>query len=129
ASRHGLWIVANEVYGRFCYGNAPRAPSFHNVMEPEDRILFVNTFSMNWAMTGWRIGCIEADPAFGQIVENLIQASTSGVAVFMQRAAVTALDEGEAFVAHQIERARRGREIVARLGETGRVRMVPPAGA
>jgi aspartate/methionine/tyrosine aminotransferase len=128
ARRHGLWIVADEVYSRFFY-EGPRAPSFHDVMEAGDRILFVNTFSKNWAMTGWRIGWIEADPSLGQIVENLIQASTSGVAVFMQRAAVTALEQGDAFVAHQIERARNGREIVAKLNGTGRVQLVPPAGA
>ena len=129
ARRHGLWIVADEVYGRFFYGDAPRAPSFHDVMEEGDRILFVNTFSKNWAMTGWRIGWIEADPSLGQVIENLIQASTSGVAVFMQRAAVVALERGEGFVAHQIERARRGRDIVARLGDTGRVRLATPDGA
>jgi aspartate/methionine/tyrosine aminotransferase len=129
ARRHGLWIVADEIYARFYYGGAPRAPSFRDVMEEGGRILFVNTFSKNWAMTGWRIGWIEADPSLGQIIENLIQASTSGVAVFMQRAAVVALERGEGFVAHQIERARRGREIVARLNATGRVRLVPPAGA
>lgn len=33
ARRHGLWIVADEVYGRFYYGDAPRAPSFHDVAE------------------------------------------------------------------------------------------------
>jgi aspartate/methionine/tyrosine aminotransferase len=129
ARKHGLWIVADEVYGRFYFGNAARAPSFHDVMQPDDRILFVNTFSKNWAMTGWRIGWIEADPSLGQVIENLIQASTSGVAVFMQRAAVVALERGESFVAHQVERARRGRDIVAKLTETGRVRIVPPAGA
>lgn len=129
ARRHGLWIVADEVYGRFFYGAARRAPSFHDMMEPEDRILFVNTFSKNWAMTGWRIGWIEADPALGQAIENLIQASTSGVAVFMQRAAIVALEQGENFTAEQIERARRGRTIVSALNETGRVRMAQPAGA
>jgi aspartate/methionine/tyrosine aminotransferase len=129
ARRHGLWIVADEVYGRFFYGGAPRAPSFHDVMEPGDRILFVNTFSKNWAMTGWRVGWIEADPLLGQAIENLIQASTSGVAVFMQRACIVALERGESFVTHQVERARRGRDIVARLEETGRVRLAPPAGA
>ena len=129
ARRHGLWIVADEVYGRFYYGDAPRAPSFHDVMAADDRILFVNTFSKNWSMTGWRIGWIEADPSLGQVIENLIQASTSGVAVFMQRAAVAALEGGEHYVARQIERARRGREIVAQLAATGRVRLVPPAGA
>jgi len=129
ARKHDLWIVADEIYARFYYGDAPRAPSFRDVMQAGDRIIFVNTFSKNWAMTGWRIGWIEVDPSLGQIVENLIQASTSGVAVFMQRAAVVALERGEGFVAHQIERARRGREIVAKLRDTGRVRLVPPAGA
>jgi aspartate/methionine/tyrosine aminotransferase len=129
ARKHGLWIVADEVYGRFYFGGAPRAPSFHDVMEPDDRILFVNTFSKNWAMTGWRIGWIEADPSLGPVIENLIQASTSGVAVFMQRAAVVAIERGEGFVAHQVERARRGRDIVAKLADTGRVRLVRPDGA
>ena len=67
-------------------------------MAPEDRIVFVNTFSKNWAMTGWRMGWIAAHPSLGQVVENLIQYSTSGVAQFMQRAGVVALEQGEDFV-------------------------------
>ena len=59
ARRHGLWIVADETYARFWYGEGARAPSFFDVMEPDDRILFVNTFSKNWAMTGWRVGWID----------------------------------------------------------------------
>jgi aspartate/methionine/tyrosine aminotransferase len=130
ARRHGLWIVADETYARFWYGEGPRAPSFFDVMEPEDRILFVNTFSKNWAMTGWRIGWIAAHPALGQVIENMIQYSTSGVAQFMQRAAVTAIERGESFVTHLVERARRGRDIACEvLGETGRCRFVPPLGA
>src|SRR3954447_14873707 len=111
ARRHGLWIVADETYARFWYGEGSRAPSFFDVMEPEDRILFVNTFSKNWAMTGWLIGWIVAHPSLGQVIENMIQYATSGVAQFMQRAAVTALERGEDFAAHMVERARRGRDI------------------
>jgi aspartate/methionine/tyrosine aminotransferase len=130
ARRHGLWIVADETYGRFWYGVGARAPSFIDVMEPEDRVLFVNTFSKNWAMTGWRIGWIMADPALGQVIENMVQYSTSGVAQFMQRAAVAALERGESFVEHQIARARRGRDIVCRgLAATGRCRFAVPQGA
>src|ERR1700730_9577569 len=50
ARRHGLWIIADEIYSRFWYEDGPRAPSFHDVMTAEDRVLFVNTFSKNWAM-------------------------------------------------------------------------------
>ena len=130
ARRRGLWIIADETYGRFWYGEGERAPSFIDVMASEDRILFVNTFSKNWAMTGWRVGWIMTHPALGQVVENLIQYSTSGVAQFMQRASVTALERGEGFVQHQIARARQGRAIVCdRLASTGRCRFAWPQGA
>jgi aspartate/methionine/tyrosine aminotransferase len=130
ARKNNLWIIADETYARFWYGEGPRAPSFYDVMERDDRVLFVNTFSKNWAMTGWRIGWIAANPALGQVIENMIQYATSGVAQFMQRAAVTAIDRGESFVTHLIERARRGRDIACDiLGRTGRCRLVPPQGA
>jgi aspartate/methionine/tyrosine aminotransferase len=130
ARQHGLWIIADETYARFWYGEGPRAPSFFDVMDAEDRVLFVNTFSKNWAMTGWRIGWIAAHPSLGQVIENMIQYATSGVAQFMQRAAVTAIERGESFVTHLIERARRGREISCNaLAATGRVRFAQPDGA
>ena len=134
ARTRGLWIIADEIYGRFVYETAPavdgvRAASFRDVMEPQDRILFVQTFSKNWAMTGWRVGWLEAPVALGPTIENLIQYSSSGTPVFLQRAALVALERGESFVAHQIARAHRGREIVCRLTRTGRVVLPPPAGA
>jgi aspartate/methionine/tyrosine aminotransferase len=130
ARKHGLWIIADETYARFWYGEGPRAPSFFDVMEPDDRVLFVNTFSKNWAMTGWRVGWIVAHPSLGQVIENLVQYSTSGVAQFMQRAAVVALERGESFAEHMIARARRGRDISCDgLMKTGRVRFAVPQGA
>ncbi|MDU0339433.1 pyridoxal phosphate-dependent aminotransferase [Bosea rubneri] len=130
ARKHGIWIIADEIYARFVYDGSARAASFHDVMEQEDRILFVQTFSKNWAMTGWRIGWIEAPPALGQIIENLIQYSTSGSPVFVQRAAIAALDEGEPFVAEQIARAKEGRRIIAEgLKATNRVSLQAPDGA
>ena len=130
ARKHGIWIIADEIYARFVYDGSPRAASFHDVMEQEDRVLFVQTFSKNWAMTGWRVGWIEVPPAFGQIVENLIQYSTSGSPVFVQRAASAALEEGEPFVAEQIARATEGRRIVAEgLKATNRVNLQAPDGA
>jgi aspartate/methionine/tyrosine aminotransferase len=134
ARRHGLWVIADEIYGRFVFDGplaveGSRAPSFRDVMAPDDRVIFVQTFSKNWAMTGWRLGWLEAPPALGQIIENLVQYSSSGTPVFIQRAGIAALDQGEGFLAHQVTRVRRGREIVDRLTRTGRVVLPPPAGA
>jgi aspartate/methionine/tyrosine aminotransferase len=129
AREKGLWIIADEVYNRFVY-DRDRAPSFYDVMEESDQILFVNTFSKNWAMTGWRIGWLAAPPELGQVIENLIQYSTSGVAAFMQRAAVAALEDGETFVAEQVARAGASRQIICdALAGSNRVRFARPDGA
>ncbi len=129
ARAKGLWVIADEVYGRFCY-TQPLAPSFLDVAERDDRILYVNTFSKNWAMTGWRVGWLQAPAELGQEIENLIQYSTSGVAAFMQRAAIVAVNEGEPFVAKQIARARAGRKIVCEaLAPLDRVKFAWPDGA
>jgi aspartate/methionine/tyrosine aminotransferase len=130
ARRHGIWIIADEIYGRFVHDGSPRAASFHDIMSDKDRVMFVQTMSKNWAMTGWRVGWIEAPPELGQVIENLIQYSTSGVPVFVQRAAIAALDDGEPFVADQIARASEGRRTVLDgLGQTSRIRLAAPDGA
>ena len=129
ARRHGLWIIADEIYGRLTY-DGRRAPSFHDVMAPDDKILFVQTLSKNWAMTGFRIGWLEAPPELGYVIENLVQYTTSGVPVFNQRAATAALEQGETFLAWQIERCRRSRDILCEgLAKTGRVRFFKPEAA
>ncbi len=125
----GIFVIADEIYGRFFYEGG-RAPSFHDVMEPGDAILFVNSFSKNWAMTGWRVGWIEAPAEFGDVIENLVQYSNSGVAPFIQRGAIAALREGEEFVDGQIARAETARDIFCEtLRATNRVSLTMPAGA
>lgn len=129
ARKHGLWIVADEIYARFYYSGV-RAPSFFDVKDDDDRILFVNSFSKNWSMTGWRVGWIVAPPAMGQVIENLIQYSTSGVAAFMQKGAVAAIEQGEAVVLDNIARATAARDILCdALTATNRVALTKPEGA
>ncbi|WP_119257576.1 pyridoxal phosphate-dependent aminotransferase [Shinella zoogloeoides] len=129
ARRHDLWIMADEIYALYHYAGG-RAPSFLDVMEDGDRVIFVNSFSKNWSMTGWRVGWIVAPPEIGQVLENLIQYSTSGVPQFLQQGAVVALDEGDAFVQANIDKAARNRDIFCdALITTNRVETLKPDGA
>lgn len=129
ARRKGLWIIADEIYSLFHYEGG-RAPSFLDLMDADDRILFVNSFSKNWSMTGWRMGWLLVHPSLQQVFENLIQYSTSGVAQFMQKAGVAALDHGDPYIAEQVASARKARDIACgRLANTGRIRLSPPTGA
>ncbi|MBY3124749.1 pyridoxal phosphate-dependent aminotransferase [Rhizobium laguerreae] len=129
ARKHDLWILADEIYARYYFAGG-RAPSFLDVMDEGDKIIFVNSFSKNWSMTGWRVGWIVAPPEMGQVLENLIQYSTSGVAQFMQKGAVAALDQGDDFVAANIAKAARSRDILCdALIATNRVETLKPDGA
>ncbi|MCM2291455.1 pyridoxal phosphate-dependent aminotransferase [Allorhizobium sp. BGMRC 0089] len=130
ARKRGIWILADEIYALYHFAGQGRAPSFLDVMEADDRIIFANSFSKNWSMTGWRVGWLVAPPEIGQVLENLIQYSTSGVAQFMQRGAVAALDEGDDFVRDNIARARTSRDLLLdALIATNRVRSAKPDGA
>ncbi|CDM56404.1 MULTISPECIES: pyridoxal phosphate-dependent aminotransferase [Rhizobium] len=129
ARKHDLWIMADEIYARYYFAGG-RAPSFLDVMEPDDKVMFVNSFSKNWSMTGWRVGWIVAPPQTGQVLENLIQYSTSGVAQFIQRGAVAALNDGDEFVQSNIDKAKRSRDILCdALIATNRVETLKPDGA
>ena len=132
--RRGIWLLGDEVYSRFYYphegDNRTVAPSLLECCDPEERLILANTFSKNWAMTGWRIGWLQAPQSIGQVIENLIQYNTSGVASFMQSAAAVALDEGEPFMAQQVERAQTGLNIVLdTLGARSDVQYQKPEGA
>lgn len=119
----GIWIIADEVYVRFHYGQ-PVAPSFLQIAEPEDPVLVVNSFSKSWSMTGWRIGWLTHPPSCRRTQAMLVQYNTSGTATFLQHAAVTAIEEGEGYVESYRDRSRRGRDIVCdALGNLPRVRL------
>lgn len=129
ARKAGIWIIADEIYARYFYAGH-RSASFLDLAQEDDRIIYVNTFSKNWSMTGWRVGWIKAPAELGQVFENLIQFSTSGVAQFMQQGALAALNEGDAYVEELKEQARRNRDILCdALMATNRVRLSKPDGA
>jgi len=93
----GTWILTDEVYERLYY-DGPRAPSFLDIAEPEDRVIAVNSFSKSWAMTGWRLGWLVVPPGVTDSVAKLVEYNTSCAPVFVQRAGVAALDQGDDFI-------------------------------
>ncbi len=115
--KRGLWILADEVYSRFFYGERgeTRAPSFLDICDDEEQLLLCNTFSKNWAMTGWRVGWLQAPKALGPAIERIVQVTSSGTPAFLQRGCIAALDTGDAFLEAQVAKARANRDLVVRL--------------
>ena len=105
--RHGIWIVADDVYERLYYGADDCAPSFLALADPAERVLSTNSFSKAWSMTGWRLGWIVAPLALMDDLGKLIEYNTSCSPVFVQRAGVVAIEHGEPTVAHTLSRFRK----------------------
>jgi len=128
--RHGIWIVADDVYERLHYAAPGCAPSFLDIALPDDRVVSTNSFSKSWLMTGWRLGWIIAPQALMPDLGKLIEYNTSCSPVFVQRAGVVALRDGEPTVAHTFQRYAWAREfLVAALSAMPGVEAAAPAGA
>jgi aspartate aminotransferase len=97
--RHGIWIMADDVYERLSFGPAASAPSFLPLADPEDRLISTNSFSKAWRMTGWRLGWMVAPPSLMEALGVLLEYNTSCAPDFVQEGAVAALTEGEPHVA------------------------------
>ncbi len=125
----GLTIVADEVYVRLAY-DRPRAPSFLDIDEPDDRLIVVNSFSKSWSMTGWRLGWLTHAASLGDVFAKLNEFNIAAPTSFVQHAGVTAVRDGEDFVLATVERYRRNRDLVyQRLAAMPRVRLARPEGA
>jgi len=129
----GIWIIADDVYERLYYDAPPAracAPSFLDLSSPGDRVVSTNSFSKAWLMTGWRLGWIVAPGTLLPDLGKLIEYNTSCSPTFVQRAAVVAINDGEATIAHTLERYRAARDLlVAELNAIPDVSAAAPAGA
>ncbi len=129
ARARGLWILADEVYAHFTYDGAV-APSFLQVCGEDDRLIVTNTFSKNWAMTGWRAGWLVYPRGLAATFAKLGQYNTTSIPTFIQHAAVCALDEGDAFIRTMVARCAESRAILLEgLSRLPGVTVSPPDGA
>ncbi|WP_342162373.1 pyridoxal phosphate-dependent aminotransferase [Methylobacterium sp. SD21] len=129
ARERGLWILADEVYAHFTY-DGPIAPSFLQICTEHDRLIVANTFSKNWAMTGWRAGWLIFPKGLAETFAKLGQYNTTSIPTFVQHAAVTALDEGDGFIRTMVERCAEARAIlIDGLSRLPGASIAPPEGA
>ena len=82
-------IISDEIYEYINYtGKHESIAQFDDL---KNRVIIVNGLSKGFAMTGWRLGYIAADPAIVKGCEKLQGQFTSGTNSIAQRAAIDAL--------------------------------------
>lgn len=130
--RHGIWLVADEVYERLAFDadDVHGAPSFLDIASRDERVVVVNSFSKAWAMTGWRLGWLVAPAAVMADLSKLVEYNTSCAPGFVQAAGEVALRDGEPFVRSFVAALRDARDhLVAALRTLPGVEVPPPPGA
>lgn len=131
--RHGIWIVADDAYERLYFDGAPGAlatSSFLDIATPDDRVVSANTFSKSWMMTGFRLGWIVAPSALMPDLGKLVEFNICCAQVFVQRAGIAAVTQGDAVTAGFVERLRRSRDfLIPRLAAIPGVSAIAPPGA
>lgn len=129
ARARGLWIIADEVYAHFTY-DGPIAPSFLQICDQDDLLIVTNTFSKNWAMTGWRAGWLVMPRGLDTAFTKLSEYNTTSIPTFIQHAAVEALDRGDSFIKDLVRRCAESRAIlVDGLSKLPGMSVLPPDGA
>ena len=82
-------IISDEIYEYINFvGHHESIAQFENV---KDRVIIVNGLSKGFAMTGYRLGYIAANPMVAKACEKIQGQFTSGANAITQRAAITAL--------------------------------------
>jgi aspartate/methionine/tyrosine aminotransferase len=109
ARRHKLWLVADEVYERLYYLGST-VPSILCKATRDDAVIVVQSFSKAWCMTGWRLGWLVARKDFLARVIPLNEFFVSCAASFVQKAAETALRDGEEWIRTLVGRLRANRD-------------------
>ncbi len=113
ARRHGLWLVADEVYERLNYtGPTPTTPvpTILKQATREDAVIVVQSFSKAYCMTGWRLGWLVARRDLAARATQLNEFVVSHAPSFAQRAGETALLWGENVLCEMLTMLKGNRE-------------------
>lgn len=124
-----ILLIADEVYHRMAY-DVEHSPSFLQLAREDDPLFVIYGLSKSWAMTGWRLGWVVTPPALETQWQIMSENFNTGATVFAQRAAATALLQGESLVTELRDRYALGRDIVMEaLGSHPRISLSQPEGA
>lgn len=133
--KHGLWLMADEVYERLYYPETAAtgrvvAPSILKLADAEDAVIVVQSFSKAYCMTGWRLGWLIGRPDLVARATQLNEFIISHAASFTQRAAETALLWGEDAINEMMTRLRENRDFcMAALSKMPGMVVPKPEGA
>ena len=105
-----VFVISDEIYEHVIFD--VEHVSFASLEDMYDRTITVNGFSKAYAMTGWRLGYLAADPAIVKAAAKLQGQFTSAPSTMTQHAGLAALKMGMEPVHRMVESFRKRRDLV-----------------
>ena len=131
--KHGLWLLADEVYDRLWYETSELGtpvPSILRKAKRDDAVIVVHSFSKTYCMTGWRLGWLIAREDLAAKATQLNELIVSHAPSFTQKAGETALRDGEPELKAMLERLKSNRDFcIDALGKMPGLTIPRPEGA
>ena len=127
--RRNIWLLSDECYSHFTYGDA-RPFSIAGMAGAKEHVITIGSLSKTFSMTGWRVGYALAPEALVDAMLKLQSQSTSNPTSIAQHAALAALkgpmDSVRAMLA---EYAKRRERILAGMRAIRGITCAEPQGA
>lgn len=131
--RHGIWLLADEVYDRLCYRTPALGTPAASILRKatrDDAVIVVQSFSKTFCMTGWRVGWLVGRRDLARKATQLNEFIISHAPSFAQRAGETALVWGEIELKKMLARLKENRDFaLATLRKAPGVTVPEPDGA
>jgi aspartate/methionine/tyrosine aminotransferase len=122
--RHGMWLVADEIYHGLTYGLPEETALAHS-----SQAVVINSFSKYFSMTGWRVGWLVVPDDLVRPIERLAQNLYISPPTVAQVAAIGAFDGIDELEANKRVYAENRNLLLRELPKAGLERILPADGA
>lgn len=112
ANRNGIYLLSDEVYSKMIYDKSIKyvSPSIYD--HCQENTIILNSFSKYYSMSGFRIGYIVAPKMLADKIALMIETTTSCMPVFIQKAAIAALNDDPRIYEKRLEILQKRRDII-----------------
>ncbi len=110
AEKNNLLVFSDEIYDRLVYG--VEHVCFAALPGMRDRTVLLGGFSKDYAMTGWRVGYVAANPEISAAIRKVHQYIIMSAPTMGQVAALEGLQHGEADVLEMVRSYDQRRQVV-----------------
>lgn len=123
ANDKGLMILSDEAYSDISFGETK------SILDFDGRHILVKSFSKTFAMTGWRVGYAVVERELAEKMVKLNQITLTNVPVFVQQAALKALELKEEIANRIREEYRRRADLACDILSKTKMKFSKPEAA